>query len=135
MDIFGSALRLTCTGSYRIVQRCFSERTSRLRGYFKNIQFRLFIRLVWRPDDTPHDYGSLGIQNFIFKANGAFWVRPTLLPTCIGSLGLFSLVGEAPYSLFTSCLTLLDSHSLLKLVPHHYRHRRAPPPPPSLHTS
>ena len=40
-SIFGyfvSALRLTCTGSYRIVQRCFSERTSRLRGYFENVQ-------------------------------------------------------------------------------------------------
>ena len=114
-DIFSSALRLTCTGSYRIIQRCFSERTSRLRGYFKNVQLRLYFCLVWSSGDVSLVYGSSGRETFSLKLV-LFFFRGTRLPFSFKTaLGLSWDLFAASLSLFTS-----PSPSLLSLcsLPH-----------------
>ena len=123
-DIFVSALRLTCTGSYRIVQRCFSERTSRLRGYFKNVQLRLYFCLVWSSGDVPRVYGSSGRENLDFGPWDACGWDPLphfLFKTALGcSLSPFG----CPLSLSTSLSpSLLVFLFFTLLEPPQHRHR------------
>ena len=133
MDIFGSALRLTYTGSYRIIQRCFSERTSRLRVYFKNVQLRLFVCLVWSSGDVSQVYESFGRETSDFKHWGAFVWDPLVFFLFRDSLGLSSLSRRVSPSLTISSPTSLVSLSLHIVVPPHRRrrsttHRRPTPP-------
>ena len=97
-DIFVSALRLTCTGSYCIFRRCFSERTSRLRVYFENVQHRLFIGLVWSSGDVPLVYGSFGSRTVVLKLVLKIRVGPTPLLGYKTALGL-PIVELLPLSL------------------------------------
>ena len=109
--IFGSALRLTYIGSYHIVQHCFSEWTSRLRAYFKNIQFWLFIRLVWSSDDVSRVYGSSGHKTLDFKLWDVFRAGPTLPFLIFAALGTVWFPYKSPHlSLFS--LSRLVYHSL-----------------------
>ena len=124
--IFVSALRLTYTGSYRIIQRCFSERTSRLRGYFKNVQLRLFIGLVWSSGDVSLVYESSGREAFSLKLALHFLVGPTPLPCVKPALGLFLSFLCCP--LTPHQLSPL-SHSLTWVSLWSCRH----PPPPEHH--
>ena len=66
------SLRVTYTGNYRIIQHYFSERTSQLRVFFKNVQLRLFICLGWSSRDVSHVYGSSGREVVNLKHWDAF---------------------------------------------------------------
>ena len=98
-DIFGSALRLTYTGSYHIVQRYFSERTSRLRVFFENVQQRLFICLVWSLGDVSHVYGSFGGKTVKFEGHDVFGWDPPLSLSSRTALGWPLTCRRVPHTL------------------------------------
>ena len=129
-DIFVSALRLTCTGSYCISRRCFSERTSRLRGYFKNIQQRLFICLVWSSGDVPLVYGSFGSRTVVLKLVLHFFYGTHLLLAFKTALGCFSLIllplSISPNSPLSHLSLLWFSHGGAATKPPPEHHRLSP---------
>ena len=110
-SILVSALRLTYTGSYCVIQRCFSERTSGLRVYFKNVQLQLFICLVWSSGDVPLVYGSSGRGSFNLKLVLTFQAGPTSPPLplkqplgCLGTLFAAHTLPLPALSLFSLTL-------------------------------
>ena len=134
-SIFGLALRLTYTGSYRIIQRYFSERISRLRVFFENVQQWLFIRLVWRPDDISHVYGSFESLNFKFEACTVKLSGTRPLPLLSQPWGWLLSILESPLIPYTHIsLPLQALFSLLPLmvVYHLITTTGGKPPPPDL---
>ena len=131
-SILVSALWLAYTGSYCIIQRCFSERISGLRVYFKNVQLRLFICLVWSSGDVPLVYGSSGRESVNWKLVLLFFLCGTHLSFFLNSLGLFPkdpccLSPSSPHS--PSLTSLSFGFSTLS---RHPTTAGAPPPPSNL---